>query len=145
MPCFGGAFVRLESDTMTEPLKAPKMGFEDAGVQQQAGLGDFLWDAHAAGTKVLDFTAGRTSEEYAAHEVLRAAVESMLQIVAAALEDVQEYFPQEFARIEHAGTMITLRGLLGTGADTAVWSFVQESLPALMGEVAVLLEDWHGA
>jgi uncharacterized protein with HEPN domain len=120
------------------------MGFEGAA-QQQAGLGEFLWEAHAGGVKALEFTAGRSFEDYMGHEVLRAAVESMLRIVAASLEDVREYFPDEAAKMPHADEVIALRQRLGTGADAQVWGFVQESLPALVAEVQVLLEVWHGA
>ena len=69
----------------------------------------------------------------------------MLGIVAASLEDVQEYFPEEAAKMPQTGAAIALRVKLGTGADAEVWKFVQESLPAMLGEVQVLLEDWHGA
>ena len=126
-------------------MKEPKMGFEGAGQQQQAGLGEFLWEAHAAGTKALEFTAGRSFDDYRQHEVLPAAVESMLRIVAASLEDVREYFPDDAAKMPHASEAIALRERLGTGADVNVWQFVQTSLPALVAEVQVLLEDWHGA
>ena len=121
------------------------MGFEGQAAQQQAGLGDFLWEAHSAGSRILDFTSGRTFTDYEAHEVLRAAVESMLGIVAASLEDVQQYFPEEAAKIEHRSEAIALRPRLGTGSDAEVWRFVEASLPELMGEVAALLEDWHSA
>jgi uncharacterized protein with HEPN domain len=120
------------------------MGFEGA-VPQQAGLGDFLWEAHAAGAKALEFTAGRGFEEYGEHEVLRAAVESMLRIVGASLADVQEYFPDEAAKIERAGEAVALRARLGTGADAEVWRFVRDTLPMLVAEVQVSLEEWHGA
>jgi uncharacterized protein with HEPN domain len=125
-------------------MKEPKMGFEGAA-RQQAGLGEFLWEAHAAGTKALEFTAGRSFSDYTQHEVLRAAVESMLRIVAASLEDVREYFPEEAAKMPHAGEAIALRERLGVDADADVWRFVQESLPGLVAEVQVLLEEWHGA
>ena len=95
--------------------------------------------------KALEFTAGRSFDDYREHEVLRAAVESMLRIVAASLEDVREYFPDEAAKMPHAGEAIALLGRPGTGADAEVWRFVQGSLPELVAEVQVLLEEWHGA
>ncbi len=125
-------------------MKEPKMGFEGAA-QQQAGLGEFLWEAYAAATKALEFTAGRSLADYSQHEVLRAAVESMLRIVAASLGDVREYFPDEAAKMPHAGEAIALGEKLGTGADASVWGFVQGSLGELVAEVQVLLEEWHGA
>ena len=125
-------------------MKEPKMGFEGQA-QQQAGLGEFLWEAHAAGTKALEFTAGRSFDDYSEHEVLRAAVESMLKIVAASLEDVREYFPDEAAKMPRAGEAIALKPKLGPGGDAEVWRFVQATLPELVAEVQVLLEDWHSA
>ncbi len=125
-------------------MTEPKMGLEGA-TRQQAGLGDFLWEAHAAGAKALEFTAGRSFNDYSEHEVLRAAVESMLRIVAASLEDVREYFPDEAAKMPHAAEAIALRERLGTEEDAEVWGFVQGSLPELVAEVQVLLEEWHGA
>jgi uncharacterized protein with HEPN domain len=125
-------------------MTEPKMGFEGIP-QRQTGLGDFLWEAHAAGTKALDFTAGRTFDDYTHHEVLPAAVESMLQILAASLADLQEYFPDDAAKIERAPAALALRARLGTAANAQVWSFVQQTLPMLVAELQVSLEEWHAA
>ena len=46
-----------------------KMGYEGKAAAAQASTGDDLWEMHAAGTRILDFTAGGDLAGFAAHEL----------------------------------------------------------------------------
>lgn len=128
---------------MSDP-KPIKMGYEGQAAQQQVKLGDCLWEAHSAGSRILEFTAGRTFADYAESEVLRAVVAKMLEIVGSALEEMQALYPEQAMRIEHLAEAVGLKQrLAGEVEDKVIWGFVETSLPPLVAEVAVLLDEWH--
>ena len=122
-----------------------KMGFERAGEQEQVKLGELLWDVHAAGMKIVEFTSGRDFEEFAANELLRSVVASMFGIIADALRQVQAQFPDEFAKISNGNRLIETDTAASTLPDEKVWRIVEELIPELVAEARTLLEDWHQA
>ena len=116
-----------------------KMGFE-RGSEEQARLGELLWEVHAAGGKIIEFTSGRTWEEYADNEVLRAVVEKMLGLMAEALKEMQRGFPEEFVKAEGAGQILEA----GTRANEAkIWPLVHKVVPELVAQTREMLEEWH--
>ena len=121
---------------------ADKMGFERAGELEQVKLGELLWDVHAAGMKIVEFTAQRDYEEFAGNELLRSVVGSMLGIIANALGQMREQFPEEFAKISHGNRLIESASV--TDAEK-LWRMVEELVPELVAEARGVLEDWHQA
>ncbi len=118
--------------------KAPKMGFEQAGSQQQTRLGDCLWDAHAAGGKIVEFTTGRSFAEFEDNELLRSVVGKMLEIMTDALTELRRHHPDEFAKLNGATALIE-RG----AGDGEVWRVVKDVVPELTVQIQTRLEEWH--
>ena len=123
---------------MEKAIKPPKMGFEQTA-EQQSRLGDLLWDVHAAGGKIVEFTAARGFEDFAESDVLRSVVRSMLGIMVTGLDAVRSEFPTEFGRLDDAPALLKA----SLDEDAKVWRMVEETVPAVAGQVRELLEDWH--
>ena len=119
-----------------------KMGFERAGELEQVKLGDCLWDIHAAGMKLLEFTTGRSYEDFSESELLQSVVRSMLEIVVSRLEDVRRGFPAEFAKLPDAERVI--EGV-AMAKEEKTWRLVEENVPELVEQARTLLEQWHEA
>jgi uncharacterized protein with HEPN domain len=94
-----------------------------------------LWDARDAAATVINFTASKDFNEYAADPLLSAAVERKLEIVGEALGQLRRVAPSIAARIPDLAKIIAFRNLLIHGyaaVDPArVWRIVQEDLPTL--------------
>lgn len=116
-----------------------RMGFERA--EAQTRLGDILWDMHAAGAKVLEFTEGRAWAEYEESDLLQAFCLKMLVIVADCLRELGHKFPEEYARVPGADRMVPLTE---ASSSVAVWRLVEEVLPGVVGEAHRMLAEWHG-
>ncbi len=119
-----------------------KMGFEQTVSRAQAGVGDDLWEMHAAGAKIVEFTAGRGAETFAGNEALRAAVRSMLGVMGEALDRLGKAAPELAAKLD-GPDLLELCGKLGSATDAEVWDFVQAALPELQGRAAEELAAWH--
>ncbi len=124
---------------------ATKMGFERAGEQEQVKLGELLWDIHAAGMKIVEFTTGRDFTDFAGNKLLRSVIASMLRIIADALRQVQAQFPDEFAKISNGNRLIETGTAAAILSEEKVWRVVEELIPELVAEARILLEDWHQA
>ena len=122
--------------------RAVKMGFERAGELEQVKLGDCLWDVHAAGMKLLEFTTGRRFEEYCQSELLQSVVSTMLGIMADRLEQMRRQFPAEFAKIDDAPRLIEAAE---STDQPKVWRVVEESIPEAVAQARAVLEHWHEA
>jgi uncharacterized protein with HEPN domain len=122
--------------------RAVKMGFERAGELEQVKLGDCLWDVHAAGMKLLEFTSGRSFEEYSESELLQSVVSTMLKIMADRLEQMRRQFPTEFAKIDDASRLIEAAESTN---QPKVWRVVEESIPETVAQARAVLEHWHEA
>ena len=122
-----------------------KMGFERAGELEQAKLGELLWDVHAAGMKIVEFTGGRDFAEFAGSALLQQVVASMLKIIGDALGQVRAQFPDEFAKVSNGNRLIETGAAVDTLAAEKVWRLVEEGVPELVAEARTLLEEWHQA
>ena len=116
-----------------------KMGFERGG-EQQARLGELLWEIHAAGEKIVEFTQGRVFADYAENEVLRAVVEKMLGIMGEALNEMRRGFPEQFAKLAGAERIAEAGA---APAEAKAWKVVEEVVPELVGQAREMLEEWH--
>ncbi len=122
--------------------RVSKMGFERAGELEQVKLGDCLWEIHAAGMKLLEFTTGRSFEDFSESELLQSVVRSMLEIIVSRLEDVRAGFPAEFAKLADAERVIVGAAVVD---ETKTWKLVEENVPELVEQARTLLEQWHEA
>ena len=121
----------------------PKMGFERTTELEQVKLGDLLWDAHAAGLKLQEFTTNRTFADYESSELLQSIVAAMLGIMADRLAQLHRQFPAEYARIADADKLIAT--LDAPAPPAATWALVEQTLPEAVDQLRTVLEHWHDA
>ena len=125
--------------------KPVKMGYEGRLEAAQVSLGDDLWELHAAGAKIAEFTDGRTLAEYESHEALRAAAERMLTIMSEAALRIAEQSAEQASRLGDVAGLHSLAGRIAEQQTTnaEVWRFLREVLPGLSADAQVELERWH--
>ena len=104
-----------------------------------------LWHIVEAAESILQFAAGRTEEDYASDEMLRAATERLLITIGEALSRALKVDPDLASHISDVSQIIGCRNQLvhnypGINAKT-IWSIAQEDLPRLLAEVRVLLSS----
>jgi uncharacterized protein with HEPN domain len=106
-----------------------------------------LWDAHAAGAKILELTDGRSFEEFAVHPPLQEFATTMIGIMGDALRELQRLYPAEADAIREAKPVIAFADGVAAGSvePDVLWKFLRETLPALLGEIRERLEQWHQA
>ena len=121
-----------------------KMGFEGRAAAAQVAVGDDLWELHAAGSRVVGFTAGRQLAEYAASEALQAAVRVMLELMGSALGRLEKTAPELAARLDGPDLLELCAQMQEAKArDEEVWGFVQAALPELLARTETELTAWH--
>jgi uncharacterized protein with HEPN domain len=124
-----------------------RMGYEGREQARQATVGDDLWQLHAAGAKIAEFTSGCSSPEFAAHEVLRAAVERMLVLMAEAYTRLHQSDADLAAKFPNGTQLAALANRLDTSDGAVppdeVWAFLEDSLPGLIAQAQDELERWH--
>jgi uncharacterized protein with HEPN domain len=103
-----------------------------------------LLDVREAGESILQHTAGKTLAEYSADRFFRRAVEPEFEIVGEALNRIDRLDPPTAARISELRLIVDFRNRIihgyDTVDDTVGWGIVEEHLPALIREVAGLLD-----
>ena len=103
----------------------------------------YLWDMQAAAEAIVEFTAGKTLDDYLEDRMLRSAVERQFEIIGEALNQLCKLDPQWTGRIPDAPQIVAFRNLLIHGYasvnDRTVWATVEESLPSLLTVVTELL------
>jgi uncharacterized protein with HEPN domain len=108
----------------------------------------YLWDARAAADHILEFTRGRSFDDYLADAMLRAAVERQFEIIGEALNQLRQVAPAIAKRIPDIGDIVDFRNLLIHGYATvdhgAVWSTVEDDLVRLRGQLDELLSELGG-
>ena len=91
------------------------------------------------------FVAGKTFADYAADDLLRAAVERKFEIVGEALHGLLKRDPGLSSAITDSKKIIGFRNVLIHGyaiiKNDLVWETVQTKLPILSAEVDRLLEN----
>ena len=118
------------------------MGFEGRQSAMHASVGDDLWEMHAAGTKITEFTARRGLDDFTTHEALRAAVRSMLALMGGALDRLGKTAPETAAKLD-GPDLLELCARMEVAGDQEVWGFVQSALPELLARTEAELAAWH--
>jgi uncharacterized protein with HEPN domain len=102
-------------------------------------------DVLEACSRPLEFTIGKTFEEYRADPMLRAAVERQFEIIGEALNRLSRLDRQVAQRITNHRRIIGFRNILVHGYavvdDRVVWGVVEQNVDRLTSEVRSLLEE----
>ena len=102
-----------------------------------------VWEVQQAAQAILEFTDGKTIQDYATDRILRYAVERQINNIGGALARLIVNNDPNARRIGNYG------GTLGRGRmlepydpveEREVWDFVQDNLPALLKETTAVLE-----
>jgi uncharacterized protein with HEPN domain len=108
----------------------------------------YLWDAQAAVDRILEFTSGRSLDDYLVDAMLRSAVERQFEIVGEALNQLAKTGPSIAQRIPDVGEIVAFRNLLIHGYAVVdhrtVWRAVQEDLGSLRNRLGELLSELGG-
>jgi uncharacterized protein with HEPN domain len=102
-----------------------------------------LEDIRQAAELVLQFTADKTFDDYAADALLRSGVERQFEIIGEALGRLAKGDVATASQISEYQRIIAFRNVLIHGyhavEDPVVWDIVQANLPTLHQEVSDLL------
>jgi uncharacterized protein with HEPN domain len=105
----------------------------------------YLFDIQQAADLVIQFTAGRSFDDYLADPMLRAAVEREFEIVGEALAQLARLDAALASRISEYRGVIAFRNVLIHGYasvnDRLVWGVVETKLAILRREVHDLLNE----
>ena len=72
----------------------------------------YLWDAQTAADLILEFTRGRSLDDYLADAMLRSAVERQFEIIGEALNQLTKLAPTIARRIPDIRQIIDFRNVL---------------------------------
>src|SRR4051812_22106772 len=105
----------------------------------------YLFDIQRAATLVVQFTTGRTFDEYLRDIMLRSAVERQFEIIGEAMTQLNKLDPSLAARITEHRSIISFRNILIHGYANVnhrlVWGVVETSLGRLQREIDDLLSE----
>ena len=99
----------------------------------------YLWHVQEAGTRILQFTAGKTFADYLEDSMLRAACERMFITIGEALSQAKLHFSDELDRTLDPVQVIAFRNLLVHEYDDLdqqkIWGVVHHDLPRLLASI----------
>ncbi len=105
----------------------------------------YLHDMLSSCEFLLEFTAGRTVQDYAGDRAFRSAVERELQIIGEALVQLDRIAPNIASRIPEHRNIIGFRHVLvhayGSLDPATVWNAIDVKLPTLTRVVRELLDE----
>ena len=105
----------------------------------------YLTDARDAAALILQFTQGRTLEDYRADPMLRSAVERQFEIIGEAFSQLVKIDPALAERIPDLRRIVDFRNVLAHAYamidDALVWQAVRQNLPVLSRTVTELLAE----
>ena len=102
-----------------------------------------LHDMLRAADAIIEFTEGRSFEQYCEDLMLRSAVERQFEILGEAMSRALRVEPKIEHELVGARTLVDFRNVIAHGydrlSDRTVWDVVIMHLPALRERVATLL------
>jgi uncharacterized protein with HEPN domain len=103
-----------------------------------------LEDIRQAVALILDFTRGKTFNDYENEALLRSGVERQFEIIGEALNRLNRVDAATAEQISQARRIIGFRNILVHGYDivenAVVWDIVEKNIPVLHKEILSLLE-----
>lgn len=105
----------------------------------------FLWDVRESALAIQSFTSGMDVAAYENNAMAQAAVERKFEVIGEALSQLSKLDAELAARIPDLPQIVAFRNQLIHGYATVnlstVWNIAQNSLPALLESVQVLLDE----
>lgn len=112
----------------------------------QPEIRKFLYDIRSACEALVQFTSGKSLNDYQADLLLRAGVERELMIIGEALNQAIRVAPTLAEKITGIREIINFRNIIvhsyATIEDKTVWGILQNDLPGLYKEVQALLAEY---
>ncbi len=103
----------------------------------------YLFDVRQACRRLVEFTRGKSIEDYRGDALLRSGVERQFEIAGEALARLRKVAPDVVARITDHARIIAFRNVLIHGYaevdDDVVWGILHANLPVLHRQVDALL------
>jgi len=107
----------------------------------------YLHDVLSSCEFLLEFTAGRSVNDFTRDRAFRSAVERELQIVGEAVIQLERVAPQVAARISEYRNIIGFRHVLVHGYDSVhpatVWKVIELKVPVLATECRTLIDEYQ--
>ena len=107
-----------------------------------------LQDVMQAADLIIEFSSGKTRQDYTDDAFLRSAVERQFEIIGEALNRLAKRDTDTLSRISNHPKIIAFRNVLIHGYDAVddqlVWEAVQNKLPTLRKEADSLLTEAAG-
>lgn len=104
-----------------------------------------LEDIRDAAAFILDAVRGKTIDDYRRERILRQAIERNFEIIGEAMKRLAQGDAEAAARIGEHRQIIAFRNVLIHGYDLVdhrlVWSTIENQVPALLRDVAALLDS----
>ncbi len=105
----------------------------------------YLYDMRQAALLLLEFSKGKTFEDYIQDVMLRSAVERQFEVLGEALSQLSRLDPDVAGRIPERRRIIAFRNVLVHGYasvdDRIVWGVLKRDLPDLLRQVEELLPE----
>lgn len=105
----------------------------------------YLYDIQSCCRFLLQFTEGKSIEDYKNDRAFRSALERELQIIGEAMLHLNHNFPDVADKIHKHRSIIGFRHVLVHGYDSlnpeTVWNVVETKLQKLLQQVTGLLES----
>src|SRR5260370_9445747 len=130
---------RSEIPTSASPSSTPKRSCMPLEPKK------YLYDIQEAASQIVDFTSGKTLDDYRGNAMLRSAVERQFEIIGEALAQLARLDEKIVARISEHRRIIAFRNILIHGYadidERLVWDIVQANLPTLRVEIERLFNE----
>ena len=106
--------------------------------------GKYLFDIVSGCEFLLEFTKGKTVDDYKENRAFRSALERELQIIGEAMMKLDNEYPELAEKITEHRSIIGFRHVLVHGYDSldphTVWNVVEIKLKPLLNQAKLLLE-----
>ena len=104
-----------------------------------------LEDMRQAASLIIEFTSGKSFDDYANDKLLRSGVQRQFEVIGEALSRLSKSDPAAASQVTDRRQIISFRNVLIHGYDIVddqvVWDVVSHKLPSLLNEIQALLAE----